>query len=93
MIQVFGLCLPRDAAMLGDLAGGLLVDHRTLQSRQCRVDLRNNVTSSGQVKRNVLDVALRQLHAIAVIQRVCVLQKLIHLTGIVPPLALPGPGD
>ena len=71
--------------MLGDLAGGLLVDHRTLQSRQCRVDLRNNVTASGQVKRNVLDVALRQLHAIAVIQRVCVLQKLIHLTGIVTP--------
>ncbi len=93
MVQILGLRLPGDATMLGDLACGLLVDHGTLQTGQRGVDLRDDITAAGQIEGDVLNIALRQLHTILVVQRVRMFQKLIHLIGIITPLALPGPGD
>ena len=92
-VQLLGLGLPSDTPMLGDLPRGLLVDHRTLKTGESGIDLCDLVAAAGQIEGDVLDIPLRQLRAVTVVQRVRALQKRVHLGGVVAPLALACPGD
>ena len=88
VIQLLGLRLPRHTPMLCYLPCGLLIDHGTFQTSKRGVNLCDHIAVLAQIKGHVLNVMLGEIHALAVIQSMGALQESVHLSGVIPPLAL-----
>ena len=91
VIQLLGLRLPRHTPVLCDLPCGLLIDHGTFQTSKRGVNLCDHIAVLAQIKGHVLNVMLGEIHALAVIQSMGALQESVHLSGVIPPLALEVP--
>ena len=92
-VQLFGLGLPRHTTVLGNLPRRLLVDHGLLQPGQRRINLGDVIPALAQIEGHVLDVLLREMGILALVERMCTIQESVHLIGIVSPFALPNASD